>query len=350
MQRGSRGWSILVGVLIVLACLMTVLATLTVGAQQLLLNTDRWVAVIGPLAENTAVQDDVANAIADATVGAIDTRALVANALPSPAQALATGVLDAAVRTFIHDQSLRLVESPQFATLWINLNRTAHAAAVALLRGQTPPNVTVQNGEVRFDYLPLIAAAVQRVAQVLPEVVTSRLALPSPDSPPSLIRQGLSTALGSTLPEGFGQVTLIRSDKLAAAQQAVLWIDRLTWLFVILTIALIVAALVLSASRWWTALWLGVGTVIGIVVARLVLAWVEASILGALEAQNGRAAVAAAIDAVMSELATFVVVVLVIAAVVAAVAALALWRASGWTGLALGHRGQGAVGGPTTPV
>jgi hypothetical protein len=342
MQSGSRSRSIVVGVLVVLACLMTVLATLAVGVQQVLLNTDRWVAVVGPLALNTAVQEDVANAIADATVGAVDTRSLGERALPAPAQGLATGVLDAALRTFIHDQASRLVDSPQFASLWINLNRTAHTAAVAVLRGQTPPNVTVQNGEIQIDILPLIAVAVQRVEQILPEAVSSRLALPAPDVAPGLIRPALSTALGRSLPDGFGQVTLFRSDQLAMAQSAVLWLDRLTWVTVVFAVVLIVVALVVSSKRWRTALWLGVGTVVGLVLARFALGWLEASMVSALAMQPLSGAARAAIDAVMASLAGLMLVVLVIAAVVAVVALVA--------SLGLRHRGQGAVGGPATPV
>jgi hypothetical protein len=326
VERGSR--PVLIAVLVVLACLLTVFGTLAVGVQQLLFNTDRWVAVVGPLAEDPAVQDDVANAITDATVGGVDTRALAARVLPAPAQGLAARALDAALTTFVHDQALRLVQSPQFSALWIGLNRTAQPAAVAILRGQTPPNVDVRNGEIRLDLVPLIAATVQRLTLAFPDAVSAPLALPAREAPPGQIQQALSTAFGRALPDGFGEVTVFRSDQLATAQQAVRWIDRLTWAIVVAALVLIAVTLIVSENRWRTAMWLGIGTMVGILLARLAVGSVEGLILSGLTTQPGSVATRAAIDAAMSSLLGSSVAVLVMAALVTVVAFVAGGRRS----------------------
>ena len=61
----------MVWVLIVISCVLVVVGTLAVGVQQLLLNTDRWVAVVGPLAKDPTVQTSMADTAATLTVNAL---------------------------------------------------------------------------------------------------------------------------------------------------------------------------------------------------------------------------------------------------------------------------------------
>src|SRR5580765_5937333 len=73
-STGTSGRSIAVWVLIVVSCVLMVLATLAVGLQQVLLNTDRWTAAIAPLARNPTVQASVADTAAGLTLNALDVR------------------------------------------------------------------------------------------------------------------------------------------------------------------------------------------------------------------------------------------------------------------------------------
>src|SRR5690348_3807918 len=75
----------LVWVLIILSSIAVTLAALAVGVQQLVLNTDRWIATVGPLASNPNVQSSIANAAATQVLSTIDLQGRV-QALPPAVQ------------------------------------------------------------------------------------------------------------------------------------------------------------------------------------------------------------------------------------------------------------------------
>jgi hypothetical protein len=123
-----------VWLLIALSCVLMVAATLAVGIQQVLLNTDRWVAAVGPLSEDASVQSSVANTAAAVTLNALDVQGRV-QSLPSPLQKVAAPAADNLTK-LVNDQAVNLVHTPQFATAWVESNRAAHTQ---LTRGRPHP-------------------------------------------------------------------------------------------------------------------------------------------------------------------------------------------------------------------
>ena len=77
--------------------------------------------------------------------------------------------------------------------------------------------------------------------------------------PPQQAVNKLSKALGVQLPSNFGQITLVKSDKLATVQRLVKAFDRLTLVLPLVTIALLALTLWLSVNRRRTVLQLAVG-------------------------------------------------------------------------------------------
>ncbi|MBV9357078.1 MAG: hypothetical protein JO023_16320 [Chloroflexi bacterium] len=329
LARASSGSTVITWVLVVVSSVLVVLATLAVGIQQVLLNTDRWVAVVGPLATNPIVQASMAETAATLTLDALDLQGRV-QSLPTPVQSLA-GPVEATLATFVDDQALHLVQSSQFAELWVGLNRTAHLGLVQLLRGETPADgaVRVTDGQVELNLLVLAPALLQRLGQAAPDLLAGQppAGLPDRSTPPSQLRERLRDAVGHQLPADFGYVPLMEASRLEAAQRAVQLLDRVTWALVVAAVAAIVLTLIVSVERRLTALRLGVAVAFGIVLAALTLLAGQNRLLMSLAGRPIGSAAQAALGAVLVSLAQYMLIVFVVAGLIALVAYVAGPRA-----------------------
>jgi hypothetical protein len=291
-RPGDRG--VLLWTLIALSCIAVVLATLAVGVQQLTLNTDRWVATVGPLASDPTVQSSVANAAAGQVVSALDVQRRV-ESLPRPLQRLAAPA-ESTLDTFVHEQALNVAQSTQFASLWTNVNRTGHPALVQVLRGETPSAalLRVSNGELQLNLLALLPGLAERLQQL-------------PANPLAAARADL------------GYVSIASAGQLATAQQVVQLLDR-TSLLLIAAVGLILATLIVSPDRRWTTLRLGLGIAIGMLLAGVGLLVARGSLAASVADRPIGGVVEVALSAVVLSLAQLIVVVFIVAAVVALVA------------------------------
>ncbi len=256
---------IVVWALTILSCLLVVLATVALATQQLLLNTDRWVAVVGPLASNARVQTSVANTAAAVTLNALDVQGRV-QALPAPVRNLAAPI-ESSIGTFVDNQALQLVQSPQFAELWLNLNRAGHQSLVQLLRGQPLANgiVSVSDGQVQLNLMALVPAVLTRVQQGIPEALAARI----PD-------------VANQLAPGVGTIPIAQASALASAQQLVQLVDRATLGLVIAAPLVVLVTLIVSTDRRVTMVRLGIGVAIGMLLAGGLLLVGENRLIGAL--------------------------------------------------------------------
>ncbi len=291
--------STLAAALTFISCLVIVLATVTFGVQQTLLNTDRWVAVVGPLATDPSVQSSVAQTTAAMTLNALDVQGR-AQSLPRPLRTLVAPV-ESSLSSFVDQQTQQLVQSPQFADLWVSANRTVHQALVQMLRSGEPPSngaVRVSDGQVEVNLLMLMPALRDRLQQGAPAAVLSQL---SPD---------------------FGYVSIAQESTLATMQRAVQSLDAITVLLLVAAPVLVVVTLVVSPSRRSTLLWLGIGVALGLVIAAAVLLLAEGAVVGSLAGQPITGAVQAAMAALIVSLGIGMLLVFVVAVAVALVAGL----------------------------
>lgn len=164
-----RGWSVVSAALIVVACLLAPLSVVSVWASTQVSDTDQYVRTVAPLADDPGVQAAVATEVTQAVLAEIEveevTRELldalaaqpnvpprVATALPGLAGPITTGV-----EGFARDQVEALLASDEFATLWVEVNRAAHAQVVRLLEGDPDGVVTAQGDTVTLNLAPIIA-------------------------------------------------------------------------------------------------------------------------------------------------------------------------------------------------
>jgi hypothetical protein len=298
----SRQRSIVVWVLTVVSCVLVVLSTVALGVQQILLNTDRWVAVVGPLASNPTVQSSVADAVSAVTLNALDVQGR-AQSLPGPLARVAASA-DTRVATVVDSTALQVVQSDQFQSLWTDVNRAAHEQIVEILRGQVPAGdaVTVSNGEVEVNVLAVVQALIQRAQPAAPDVVGGPL---------------FQAVRGQLAPD-FGYVGVVQASTLATAQRTVQLIDDVTLGLLVMALVLLIVTLAVSSQRRVTTQWLGAGVALGLVLAWIGLLVVQSRVMSVLGDRPISAAVETAVGAVVMNLAQGMLVVFVVAAGISA--------------------------------
>jgi hypothetical protein len=298
-RRGSVR-RVLVGLLAALTCVAVVLATTAVWAHQTVLNTDRWVATVAPLGQDPAVTNALTARISDQVFTIIPAQQLVAEALPERSRFLAAPLTNA-VKGFVTDQVHNLLTSPQFEEAWIEANRIVHTRVVAVLRGDSEV-VQTRDGQVVLNLLPVVNQALSQVEQFASDLIGRDVNLPeiTNGEVPEAARAKLQQALGVQLPPDFGEIVVFSSGRLAAAQDAVRFADRLMVLLVLLALVLLVATFWLSRSRRRTLLQVTVGAMFGFVIVRRLAMRGQQDIVGMVQVDVNRAAVQAVTDRVLS--------------------------------------------------
>ncbi len=317
-RRHSRGRRYMTGLVLVLACISLLASVLVTWAHQTVLNTDRYVRVVSEVQQDPAVQTEMAAFISKQVVDALGVQARVADALPAKAGFLAVPVAAAVERT-LDEQLVKVVASPQFATVWEEGNRLVHAQLVRALRGDTTV-LTVNDGMVTFNLYPLVGKALTALQEqgFIPAGVT----LPefSGTAVPDETRTKLETALGITLPATFGQMPLFRAERLASLQAAVKAFDILMVALWLVSAVLILLAIWLAAARLRMVVYLGVGTVITFLVARLIVAAVQKTVVSSLAESTGLASIRDTVEVFVHDLFGLVWILVIGAVIVTLVA------------------------------
>jgi hypothetical protein len=186
----SGGRRVLVGVRVVAAALAAtlgvlclVLAPVTIWARNLVLNTDRYVSTVSPLASNPGVQDAVIAAVDRQVETHIDVQSLVGSVLPPDAAKVLGAPVQNAVYGLIHNVTSDFVHSKAFQNLWTGINRAAHTQIVNLLTGKKS-SLRVRAGQVVLDLSPvvqnvqarLVSAGLAVASQVPPVGATLEIA------------------------------------------------------------------------------------------------------------------------------------------------------------------------------
>ncbi len=172
--RSGRWRAITSATLVVIGCLLAPLAVGAIWADRQVSSTDRYVETVTPLANDPAVQAAVATRVSESILQALDVPTLTADVvdglesqgLPPRAvrglEALRVPI-NQGVESFVNSSVGKVVASDQFATLWVEANRAAHAALVDLLSGKQGGAVSAQNGQVTLNLGPVIAQVKQQL-------------------------------------------------------------------------------------------------------------------------------------------------------------------------------------------
>ncbi len=336
-EEGHGARKVLVGVLLVLTCIGLLSSVVSIWMNQTLLNTDRWVQIVGPVAQDPQVVAAVSAYAADQTVAVLNVQQRVQAALPDRAAFLAVPITQQ-VHDFVQRSAAQGMNTPAFQRAWIAINTALHKQIVAALRGQSQ-FATISNGKLTIDLVPLIGQALHRIQEQGPGIVEQRVAIPdlSQATSPQQARQQLSQALGINIPENFGQVEVMQSDQLTTAQQAVRVLDTLVIVLPLITLALLVATIWLSVNRRRTLIELGIGIVIVFVLTKILIAYFEQAAIAATKTDIGHAIAQSVIPAALDSLVVATTWLLVLGVVLALVAYLVGQRQREWLGSTYGQ-------------
>jgi hypothetical protein len=212
---------ILVPVLVALAGLLTFVAIFSIWINRQALNTDNWVTTSDKLLQNADVQSQLSIFLADQLTASVDVQAELQKALPprlSPLAAPAAGALN----QLAPQVAQRALATPQVQTLWSDANRAAHETLLTILDGGGS-SVSTNGGEVTLDLGSLVAQ------------IGGRL--------------GVGANLASKIPADAGQITILKSDQLSAAQSIASLIRHLPIVLTLLVLILYWLAVYLARGR-----------------------------------------------------------------------------------------------------
>jgi LPXTG-motif cell wall-anchored protein len=156
-----------ISIILILSVICLVLTPVVIWSRNLLLNTDRYVQTVEPLASNPGVQNTVIAAVDAQFQGRLDLKSVLDPVLPPRAAQVLVPPLQSAADSLVNTVTTRFVQSDAFKTVWQTVNRVAHTQINYLLTGQRPKNAAVQvasNGDVTLD---LSAVVVQVKARLV---------------------------------------------------------------------------------------------------------------------------------------------------------------------------------------
>jgi hypothetical protein len=277
---------IAVGVLVFLVALLVPITAASAWVRYTVLNTDHYVSTVAPIASDPAVTEAVARTATDQLFTALDPQQTVANALPPRAAFLAAPITNG-IKGFVQSQVNAVLSSAAFQQIWITANRVAHEALLRVLNGQANALQTT-NGEVVLNLVPLlnnVLAAVQKQAsQLLGKDVT--LPTLSGNELPSAACAKISAALHRPLPATCGQIPLFPADKLNQAQHLVRVFKHLVVALLIATPLLALLALWLSRRRRRTLMQMTAGAILGTVLLRRTVFWLQDTLISTGKPEN----------------------------------------------------------------
>lgn len=283
----------------VLAVVLFLVATTGIWAKRTVLSTDRVVAAVDAAAEDPAVIDALSARITTEIVSLVDIDGIVQSLVPDGLDRLGP-VIEAAVANLIKEQVANVVGSEQGRALIERAVRTAHAKAIDILEGDglSPDSVfSMVDGEVVLDVVPLIVRTIGLLQEegVIPDSFDITEIAGEVSS--NQMVQVLARVFGVSVPENFGQITVLNAEQvdaasstLSAAQQALSIFQKATFVLGVLALLMVALALYLSLNRRRTLAQLMLGIGVGALVMRIGIDRVVAAIDRAIEKAGAKAA------------------------------------------------------------
>lgn len=223
----TRRRSVAVWTLVVLASLLALVSALTVWSKQQLLDTDKFTSSSAKLLANDEIRATLSARLVDQLNQRIDVQSQLEEKLPPRAKGAAPAIA-AAIQNSAGQVINAFLGTAQAQEIWERANRRAHGALVNVLEGKDAGPISTANGDVVLDLRPLI----QRVAE----------------------RLGVGDRLKERAPPDSGQIVLLKSDQLDAAQKGVRILNALSSWLGLAVVAMLALAVYLAHGRRRTML------------------------------------------------------------------------------------------------
>lgn len=251
-RHTGRKWG--VGLLMLLGTVFLVLANLAFWAWFTLLNTNGWVAVVGPLTQDLAVSEMISQYVVTELFEGADIDATIAEALPPDLQPLA-GPLVMGLEQ-VADQAVNaLIVSDGFNNVWVSVNRVGHTAVMKVLKGEGD-RLYFQDGNLTIDFNDVYNYVEDRFG------ITDLNLIPQAEE---------------------GRLVLFNSNQVAVLQEVVSYLNAFGLLLPLLTILVFGIAVWVSLWRRQTLLWIGIVMGIAMFISLIVFAGARSSTLVSIQ-------------------------------------------------------------------
>jgi hypothetical protein len=202
-KRATGVWA-----LIVVASLLLAGTTMSVWVKRQALDTDNWVAAADEVLQNPEVQDTLATYVVDQLYANVDVQGFFSDQLPEDLQGL-SGPLAAGLREPATTAVEKLLQTSQVQALWHKANEVAHEKLVDILEDRGT-YVSTADGTVTLELGSLVTDLGEQL--------------------------GLPSSLLDKIPADAGNIEIVQSDQLAAAQAAV---KALRWMSILLGVVVL---------------------------------------------------------------------------------------------------------------
>jgi hypothetical protein len=230
----SRARRRTVKALVALGSLLAFLSVFAIWTERQALNTNDWVDTSGKLIQNEKVRSAVSQYLIDQLYENVDVEQELEDILPGETKQLA-GPVSGGLRQVAGGGAEQVLQSTTAEELWKDANRAAHEQLLAVLENKKEA-VSTAEGNVTLNLGSLVTNLAGQV--------------------------GIGSKLAEKLPPDAGQITILRSDQLKAAQDIAVGIKGLALVLSLLTLLAFGLAIYLSRdARWVTVLFCGIGLV-----------------------------------------------------------------------------------------
>jgi hypothetical protein len=233
-RRGAPGW--VIWLLIVLATIVGMGATLNSWINRQALDTDQWVSVTDEMLADDEIRGALSIYLTTQLFENIDVKSELESVLPGPTAQLAAP-LAATLQSNAGNLVDQLLASERFGELWSKINRTAHTAFVTLANGDDVGSLSTANGAFVVDLREMLVNLADRL--------------------------GLPGTAAERIPEDAGQLVVLESDQIDALQQFVRFVDLMSVFLFVLVIVLYSAAVYFARDRRPTLRNVGVSIIVG---------------------------------------------------------------------------------------
>lgn len=217
----SRARRIAVPTLLVLGTLVLLIGVFSVWVNRQVLDTDNWVDTSGKLLADPHIDEQLSKFLVAQAYENADVEAELEAELPPATKQLA-GPVAGGLRQLSERVAERALASPAFQGLWEDANRSAHEALLKILDGGGS-FVSTGEGTVTLNLHDLLEGVIEEAG--LPESVLEKL------------------------PPEAGQLTVLESSQLGAAQKVAKVIRRLPLVLIALMLIFYGAAIYLARGR-----------------------------------------------------------------------------------------------------
>jgi hypothetical protein len=232
----------LVTTLVVVGTLAAFLAVIALWANRQALNTDNWADTSTQLLESPAIRTAVSGYLVDQAYDNFDVTGELRGVLPKQAKPLA-GPAASGLRGLAQQGIDELLQRPAIQTLWKQANRQAHARLMDVLNGGGN-GISTENGTVTLD----LGTLLQQTANGI----------------------GVGQQAAQKVGPGTAQITILHSDQLKTAQDAVRILRALPVALLAVMLLCFGGAIGLAGRRREAVRSIGVGLIVSGIAALIV--------------------------------------------------------------------------------